>query len=154
RRLNALGLVAEGLDVGARAYTERQADRILREAAGAAAGTPFEALARGYLNRFVEEFGGRWAAGGGERPGGEVAGAVGVGYGAERGRLAPGTGYLIEGNWPDWTGPRELASSDAAIAGAELRIHATDYVAARVAATAFADSVRLDDAYALASLGR
>src|SRR5690606_34766990 len=60
RRLNGLGLLEQGHDPGTRSITEHRAARMLRDALLAAAGTPYEDLARAYLDRFIEEVGGGW----------------------------------------------------------------------------------------------
>jgi len=152
RRLDALGLLPAGYDPGTRSVPEREAGRLLQEALGAAAGTPYEGFARAYLQRFAEEFGGGWG-----EPAGEaalpfrLAGTLGVGFAAERGGMRAGSGYQNGGNW---TGPTPVPSSDDVLSAIELRAYAGRYAAGRITARAWQDSSWLGDAHVLLAAGK
>ena len=151
RRLDALGLLRAGYDPGTRSVPERQAGRLLLDALGAAAGTPYEGLARAYLQRFVEEFGDGWGEPAREASPFRLAGAAGVGFAAERGGMGAGSGYR---NGGDWTGPTPIPASDDVLSAFELRAYAGRYAAGRVAARAWRDSAGLGDAYVLLAAGK
>ena len=151
RRLDALGLLRAGYDPGTRSVPERQAGRLLLDALGAAAGTPYEGLARAYLQRFVEEFGDGWGEPAREASPFRLAGAAGVGFAAERGGMGAGSGYR---NGSDWTGPTPIPASDDVLSAFELRAYAGRYAAGRVAARAWRDSAGLGDAYVLLAAGK
>src|SRR5690606_10547404 len=153
RRLNGLGLLGAGHDPGGRSITERRAERLLRSAVSAAAGTPYEEIARGYLDRFTEEFGEPWVrpADGGDALG--LAGGVGLGVRAESGGLTAATGYR---NTAGGTDPRPIPDRESVGPAARLRVYGGRYAAGQLVATTGRDGAGIGDAYVLlppASLG-
>lgn len=153
RRLNGLGLLGAGHDPGGRSITERRAERLLRSAVSAAAGTPYEEIARGYLDRFTEEFGEPWVrpADGGDALG--LAGGVGLGVRAESGGLTAATGYR---NTAGGTDPRPIPDRESVGPAARLRVYGGRYAAGQLVATTGREGAGIGDAYVLltpASLG-
>jgi len=151
RRLNGLGLLEQGHDPGTRSITEHRAARMLRDALLAAAGTPYEDLARAYLERFIEEVGGGWDRPAGQDPTVALAGALGLGFAAENGGIRAGSGYW---NGGDWSGPTAIPSSDDVVSTIDVRAYAGRYAAGRIAFAAWPDSAALGDAYALLAAGK
>lgn len=135
QRLAALGFAPEGFGWGERALTVREVRRVLQIAAERA---PVDAprhaeLARGYLERFDEEFRAAPAALD-ESSRGAVhrsSGSFDAGYSRREGGVLAGVGY---NNEDDWTGAIPASDSSTPFAGATLRLAAHPHLVFDVAA--------------------
>ncbi|HEX6938337.1 MAG TPA: capsule assembly Wzi family protein [Longimicrobiales bacterium] len=120
-RLGALGLAPEGFGWGERSLTRREIALVFRAAAARAADEAprYAALARGYLDRFTEEFGPTVDALAMADPRGlrRSGGALEAGFDRSDGVVLGGIGY---DNGTDWTGPLPAGDVATALAGASL----------------------------------